>query len=36
MAPTALTRADEAIRLMEDNATRTLPPGMATEWTAMS
>jgi len=26
----------EVIRLMEENAARTLPPGMATEWTAMS
>jgi hydrophobic/amphiphilic exporter-1 (mainly G- bacteria), HAE1 family len=24
------------MRLMEENATRTVPPGMATEWTAMS
>jgi HAE1 family hydrophobic/amphiphilic exporter-1 len=26
----------EALRLMEENAARTLPPGTATEWTAMS
>ncbi len=26
----------EAMRLMEENAARTLPPGMASEWTAMS
>jgi HAE1 family hydrophobic/amphiphilic exporter-1 len=26
----------EVNRLMEENAARTLPPGMATEWTAMS
>jgi HAE1 family hydrophobic/amphiphilic exporter-1 len=26
----------EVMRLMEENAARTLPPGMATEWTAMS
>jgi HAE1 family hydrophobic/amphiphilic exporter-1 len=26
----------EVIRLTEENAARTLPPGMATEWTAMS
>jgi HAE1 family hydrophobic/amphiphilic exporter-1 len=26
----------EAIRLMEENAARTLPPGAGTEWTAMS
>ncbi len=26
----------EALRLMDENAARTLPPGSATEWTAMS
>jgi hydrophobic/amphiphilic exporter-1 (mainly G- bacteria), HAE1 family len=34
--PAAGFSSGEAIRLMDANAARTLPPGMGTEWTAMS
>jgi HAE1 family hydrophobic/amphiphilic exporter-1 len=34
--PAAGFSSGEAIRLMEENAQRTLPPGTGTEWTAMS
>ena len=34
--PAAGFSSGEALRLMEENAARTLPPGAATEWTAMS
>ena len=34
--PAAGFSSGEAIRLMEQDADRTLPPGAATEWTAMS
>jgi hydrophobic/amphiphilic exporter-1 (mainly G- bacteria), HAE1 family len=34
--PAAGFSSGEALRLMEENAARTLPPGATTEWTAMS
>src|SRR5260370_20954529 len=34
--PAAGFSSGEAIRLMEENAAKTLPPGAGTEWTAMS
>ncbi|HUD85286.1 MAG TPA: efflux RND transporter permease subunit [Xanthobacteraceae bacterium] len=34
--PAAGFSSGEAIRLMEENAAKTLPPGTGTEWTAMS
>src|SRR5580698_1190496 len=34
--PAAGFSSGEALRLMDENAARTLPPGAATEWTAMS
>jgi hydrophobic/amphiphilic exporter-1 (mainly G- bacteria), HAE1 family len=34
--PAAGFSSGEAIHLMEEDSSRTLPPGMATEWTAMS
>ncbi len=35
-APAPGFSSGEALRLMDENAARTLPPGTATEWTAMS
>jgi hydrophobic/amphiphilic exporter-1 (mainly G- bacteria), HAE1 family len=35
-APAQGFSSGEALQLMEENAARTLPPGTATEWTAMS
>jgi hydrophobic/amphiphilic exporter-1 (mainly G- bacteria), HAE1 family len=34
--PAAGFSSGDALRLMDENAARTLPPGAATEWTAMS
>ena len=34
--PAAGFSSGEALRLMDENAARTLPPGTAAEWTAMS
>jgi HAE1 family hydrophobic/amphiphilic exporter-1 len=34
--PAASFSSGEALRLMDENAARTLPPGAAAEWTAMS